>query len=82
MNSVMVGQPIFNFDLDTVNPIGSVSLAINYLFYDLRLNKLSKFATFEFIQKTLIKLAEKAYFMFKKPLKYYLSYLKCQHEDI
>jgi hypothetical protein len=56
--------------------MGSVILAINYMFYDLRLNKLNKQASFEFIQKVLIKLAEKAYYLFRKPLKYYLSYLK------
>ena len=61
--------------------MGSVLLAINYIFYDLRLNKLARLATFEFIQKNLIKLAEKAYFLFKRPLTYYLSYLKPQNED-
>jgi hypothetical protein len=38
----MVGQPVFNFDLDSVNPIGSVILALNYIFYDVRLSKVSK----------------------------------------
>lgn len=72
----MVGQPIFNFDLDSVNPIGSIILAINYMFYDIRLNKLAKQANFDFVSKILVKLAERAYFIFKRPMKYYLSYLK------
>lgn len=78
----MVGQPIFNFDLDSVNPIGSIILAINYMFYDIRLTKLAKQANFEFVAKVLVKLAERAYFIFKRPLKYYLSYLKIHEDEI
>jgi hypothetical protein len=57
----MVGQPFFNFDLDAVNPIGSVLMALCYIFYDVRLGKFEKSANFTFISKTLVKLAERAY---------------------
>jgi hypothetical protein len=76
----MVGQPFFNFDLDSVNPLGSVILSLCYIFYDTRLSKLEKSANFNFISKTLIKLAEKAYILFRRPLSYYLKYLKIAEE--
>lgn len=40
-------------------------------------------ANFDFINRTIIKLAERAYHLFKRPLSYYLSYLKINEgEDI
>ena len=79
---MIAGQPVFNFDLDSVNPIGSIILGINYMFYDLRLTKLAKQANFEFITKFLVKLADRAYHIFKRPLHHYMSYLKIHEEEI
>lgn len=73
---------MFNFDLDAVNPIGSIILAVNCMFYDLRLTKLAKQANFEFISKFLVKLAERAYQIFKRPLHHYMSYLKVHEDEI
>lgn len=51
-------------------------MALIYIFYDARLKKLEASANFDFIKKTLIKLAERAYLLYKRPISYYLSYLK------
>jgi hypothetical protein len=55
-------------------------MALTYIFYDARLKKLESSANFDFINKTLIKLAERAYFLYKRPISYYLSYLKIPEE--
>jgi hypothetical protein len=47
-------------------------MALCYIFYDVRLGKFEKSANFTFISKTLVKLAERAYQLFKRPLSYYL----------
>jgi hypothetical protein len=57
----MVGQPVFNFEMDSVNPIGALLISLTYIFYDARLLKLEKQANFEYINRTLVKLAERAY---------------------
>jgi hypothetical protein len=64
-----------------VNPIGSVLTVTKYLFYDIRLTSLSRLASYDFLQKTIIKLSEKAYYYFKRPLQYFLEYLKIQQEE-
>ena len=59
--NVVVGQPFFNADKDIVNPIGSVLFALTYIFYDARLGKLEQSATFEYIQNTILKVAQRGY---------------------
>lgn len=56
-------------------------MSLTYIFYDSRLSKLKKMATFDFISRTLVKLAERAYHLFKRPMSYYLSYLKIKEDD-
>ncbi|CDW74616.1 glucoamylase [Stylonychia lemnae] len=82
LHKINIGQPFFNFEMDSVNPIGSIILAINYMFYDIRLIKLSKQANLSFVQDVLVKLAERAYCIFKRPLKYHLSYLKMAQDNL